>query len=99
MVRYEAWRSRTFARRDLFGVLAAIDEAALPAPEARHLSLWRSSQRINGAHLDDAGRSAARAADRARVRAGGRRCRRRSPTTSRYLEVSPPIARRAAPPR
>ena len=31
-VRYEAWRSRTFARRDLFGVLAAIDEAALPGP-------------------------------------------------------------------
>ena len=57
MVRYEAWRSRTFARRDLFGVLAAIDESALAAPDARHLSLWRSSQRINGAHLDDAGRS------------------------------------------
>ena len=34
MVRYEAWRSRTFARRDLFGVLAAIDEPALAAPDA-----------------------------------------------------------------
>ena len=56
-VRYEAWRSRAFARRDLFGLLAAIDESALPGPEARHLALWRSSQRINGAHLDDAGRA------------------------------------------
>ena len=26
-------------------------------PRRRHLSLWRSSQRINGAHLDDAGRA------------------------------------------
>jgi thimet oligopeptidase len=56
-VRYEAWRSRAFARRDLFSVLAAIDESTLAPPDARHLSLWRSSQRINGAHLDDAGRS------------------------------------------
>jgi thimet oligopeptidase len=56
-VRYEAWRSRAFARRDLFAVLAAIDDTTLQAPDARHCSLWRSSQRVNGAHLDDAGRA------------------------------------------
>ena len=38
-------------------------------PERRHLALWRSSQRVNGAHLDDTGRDAARASPGAGVRA------------------------------
>jgi Zn-dependent oligopeptidase len=58
MIRFESWRSRTFARQDLYDALATLEDADLDGPQRRHLSLWRASQRLNGAHLDEAGRQA-----------------------------------------
>jgi thimet oligopeptidase len=57
LVRFEAWRSRTFARGDLYAVIGGVEAASLTPPDARLVELWRSSQRINGAHLDEAGRA------------------------------------------
>lgn len=51
--RFEAWRAATFARVDLYGAIAGVDDAGLTPAERRHLQLWRDSGRIHGAHLDD----------------------------------------------
>jgi Zn-dependent oligopeptidase len=58
--RFEAWQAATFARADLYGAIATLDDANLTPADRRHLELWRDSCRIHGAHLDDASREAMR---------------------------------------
>jgi len=72
LVRFEAWRARAFARQDLYGALGVLGVDGLDAPGRRHLELWRASQRVNGAHLDETSREElARLQDRAAELASG----------------------------
>lgn len=57
LARIAAWRAAAFSRADLSVTVEAIDEEALDVAGRGQLKLWRTSARMAGGHLDDAGRA------------------------------------------